>query len=161
MPCGWEGNRRSGVALATRLRHRLQCFIRLRAHGLSKGDKHPIHTHRGVLQGEYDRKQGGVLREGAVIAPSHQQGVWGHCKLPQRGVGRRPGRKMFSCIPEAPDGLSWNLLGPSSGGWPSCPLPLRNAYAPLSVVCVCGRVGRSLSFGRFFVVFAVFDIVYI
>jgi len=35
MPCGWEGNRRSGVALAAR--HRLQLFI----HGLRKGDKRP------------------------------------------------------------------------------------------------------------------------
>jgi len=32
MPCGREGNRRSGVALA--MRHRLQWFIHLRAHGL-------------------------------------------------------------------------------------------------------------------------------
>jgi len=32
MPCGWEGNRMSGVALA--MRHRLQWFIHLRAHGL-------------------------------------------------------------------------------------------------------------------------------
>ena len=31
----------------------------------------------------------------------------------------------------------------------------------IDVVCASGRVGRSLSFGRFFVVFAVFDIVYI
>ena len=34
MPCGWEGNRRSGVALA--MRHRLQWFIYLRAHGLDR-----------------------------------------------------------------------------------------------------------------------------
>ena len=34
MPCGWEGNRRSGVALA--IRHRLQWFIHLRAHGLDR-----------------------------------------------------------------------------------------------------------------------------
>jgi len=34
MPCGWEGNRRSGVALA--MRHRLQWFIHLRAHGLDR-----------------------------------------------------------------------------------------------------------------------------
>ena len=33
-PCGWEGNRRSGVALA--MRHRLQWFIQLRAHGLDR-----------------------------------------------------------------------------------------------------------------------------
>ena len=32
MPCGWEGNRMSGVALA--MRQRLQWFIHLRAHDL-------------------------------------------------------------------------------------------------------------------------------
>jgi len=32
MPCGWEGNRRSGVALA--MRYGLACFIHLRAHGV-------------------------------------------------------------------------------------------------------------------------------
>jgi len=37
MPCGWEGNRRSGVALA--MRHRLQWYIHLRDHGLRKGDE--------------------------------------------------------------------------------------------------------------------------
>ena len=46
MPCGWEGNRRSGVTLA--MRHRLQWFIHIRAHGLRKGDEHPAYTHRGV-----------------------------------------------------------------------------------------------------------------
>ena len=35
MPCGREGNRRSGVTLA--MRHRLQWFIHLRAHGLDSG----------------------------------------------------------------------------------------------------------------------------
>jgi len=45
MPCGWEGNRRSGVALA--MRHRLQWFIHLQAHGLRKGDEHLAYTiHR-------------------------------------------------------------------------------------------------------------------
>ena len=38
MPCGWEGNRRSGVALV--MCHRLQWFIHLLAHGLRKGDEH-------------------------------------------------------------------------------------------------------------------------
>jgi len=37
---GWEGNRRSGVALA--VRHRLQWFVHLRAHNL------PAYTPRGV-----------------------------------------------------------------------------------------------------------------
>ena len=56
MPCGWEGNRRSGVALA--MRHRLQWFIHLPAQNLRKGDKHPASTPRGcgalysfILQG--------------------------------------------------------------------------------------------------------------
>ena len=34
MPCGWEGNHRSGVTLA--MRHRLQWFIHLWAHGLDR-----------------------------------------------------------------------------------------------------------------------------
>ena len=38
MPCDWEGNRRSGIVLA--MRHRLQLFIYLRAHGVRKGDEH-------------------------------------------------------------------------------------------------------------------------
>jgi len=46
MPCGWEGNRRSGVALA--IRHRLQWFIHLRAQSLRKGDEHPAYTPHGV-----------------------------------------------------------------------------------------------------------------
>jgi len=46
MPCGWEGNRRSGVALA--MRHRLQWFIHLWAQGLRKGDEHPAYTPHGV-----------------------------------------------------------------------------------------------------------------
>ena len=36
---GWEGNRRSGVALA--MRHRFRWFVHLRARGLRKGDEHP------------------------------------------------------------------------------------------------------------------------
>ena len=45
MPCGWEGNRRSGAALA--IRQRLQWFIQLRAHGLRKGDEHPAYAPHG------------------------------------------------------------------------------------------------------------------
>jgi len=48
MPCGWEGNRRSGVALA--MRHRLQWFIHLRADDLRTGDEHPTYTPHGVWQ---------------------------------------------------------------------------------------------------------------
>jgi len=46
MSCDWEGNRRSGVALA--MRHILKWFIHLRAQGLSKGDEHPTNTPHGV-----------------------------------------------------------------------------------------------------------------
>ena len=34
MPCGWEGNRRSGVTLA--MRHRLQWFLHMQAYGLDR-----------------------------------------------------------------------------------------------------------------------------
>ena len=47
MPCGWEGNRRSGVALA--MRHRLPWFIHLRAHGLRKGDEPRAYMRDGTL----------------------------------------------------------------------------------------------------------------
>ena len=45
MPCGWEGNRRSGIALA--MCHRLQRLIHLRAHSLKKWDEHPAYTFCG------------------------------------------------------------------------------------------------------------------
>jgi len=47
MPYGWEGNRRSGVALA--MRHRLKWFTHLRAHGLKREDEHPAYTHYVLL----------------------------------------------------------------------------------------------------------------
>ena len=46
MPCGWVGNRRSGVALA--MCNRLHWFIHLRAHGLRKEDEQPAYTLYGV-----------------------------------------------------------------------------------------------------------------
>jgi len=42
----WEGNRKSGVALA--MRYILRRFIHLRSHGLRKGDEHPAYTPHGV-----------------------------------------------------------------------------------------------------------------
>jgi len=42
MHCGWGGNRRSVVTLA--MRHRLQWFIHLRAHGLRTRDENPAYT---------------------------------------------------------------------------------------------------------------------
>jgi len=46
MPRGWEGNRRSGVALA--MRHGLKWFIQLRLKCLRKGDEHPVYAPVGV-----------------------------------------------------------------------------------------------------------------
>ena len=40
--CDWEGNRKTGVALA--MRHRFQWFIHLQAHGLRKEDQHPAYS---------------------------------------------------------------------------------------------------------------------
>ena len=45
IPYGWEGNCRSGIALA--MHHRLEWFIHIGAHGLSKGDGHPADAFRG------------------------------------------------------------------------------------------------------------------
>ena len=47
MPCGWEGNCRSGVALATRDVQWFLWFIHL--YGLTaQGDEHPAYTPHGV-----------------------------------------------------------------------------------------------------------------
>jgi len=42
----WEGNRRSGVALT--MRHRLQWFIHLPAHGIRKGDEPTLLMGYGI-----------------------------------------------------------------------------------------------------------------
>jgi len=39
---GWEGNRRSGIALA--MRHRLSGITTYRLNGLRKGDDHPAYA---------------------------------------------------------------------------------------------------------------------
>jgi len=44
---GWEGNRRSGIAVA--MNHKLQWFIQLRAQVLSKVDEHASNTAHGAL----------------------------------------------------------------------------------------------------------------
>ena len=46
MPCGWEGNRRSDVALV--MRRRLQWFIYLRAHGVDREMSTPPMLSCGV-----------------------------------------------------------------------------------------------------------------
>ena len=62
-------------------------------------------------------------------APPYQLRVWG-CALSFPGGirGGAPAAKRFSCILEAPHGVYWNLLGPSSrGAWPPAS-PLKSAY---------------------------------
>ena len=46
MPCGWEGNCMSGVALA--MRHRLKWFIHMLAHGLDREMSTPPTLSCGV-----------------------------------------------------------------------------------------------------------------
>jgi len=46
MPRDWEGNRRSGVALA--MRHGLKWFIHLRAQRPRVGDEHPAYSPAGA-----------------------------------------------------------------------------------------------------------------
>jgi len=45
MPRGWEGNRRSGIALA--MRHGLKWFIHLRAQLPQVGDEHSAYAQLG------------------------------------------------------------------------------------------------------------------
>jgi len=45
MLCGWEGNRRSGVALA--MRHGLSGLSTYRPSGHRKGDEHPTYAPEG------------------------------------------------------------------------------------------------------------------
>jgi len=46
MPRGWEGNRRSGIALA--MRHGLKWFIHLRAQRPQVGDEYPAYLPAGA-----------------------------------------------------------------------------------------------------------------
>jgi len=46
MPRGWEGNRRSGIALA--MHHGLKWFIHLRAQRPRVGDEHPTYAPAGA-----------------------------------------------------------------------------------------------------------------
>jgi len=43
MPCGWEGNRRSGVALV--MRHRLHLVYPPTGSQPRQGDEHPAYAH--------------------------------------------------------------------------------------------------------------------
>jgi len=47
MPCGWEGNRRSGVALA--MRNGLSGLSTYELSGHRKGDEQPAYAHAEVM----------------------------------------------------------------------------------------------------------------
>jgi len=75
MPCGWEGNRGPGVALA--LGHRFQWFIYLRANGLRKEERRPpaytprslavYLTFTGQCVGQIRRSRSNWLRKNAKV----------------------------------------------------------------------------------------------
>jgi len=76
MSCGWEGNRRSGIALA--MRHRPEWFIDLQVQGLSKVEEHVPHQHCScmgfdtIVMGEDGDLQFGVpYRLPPLIAPGN------------------------------------------------------------------------------------------
>jgi len=58
MPCGWEGNRWSGLALA--MRHRLKWFIHLRAHGPDREMSTPPTLSCGVWSNAIEDTAGQV-----------------------------------------------------------------------------------------------------
>ena len=70
------------------------------------------------------------LGRGQPVPPPPACGSGKRCKmLPQRSPGRASAAKKFSFIPDAPDGLFWNLFGAKLGKvshpWP---LPLNPPY---------------------------------
>ena len=76
------------------------------------------------------RAGGGVLREGQQAPSPPTRGSWVNAISFPSGIqyGAQAAKK-FSCILDAPDGLSWNLFGPSSGrALTLAPLPLKSAY---------------------------------
>jgi len=73
-------------------------------------------------------ESGDGVRGGGNQPPSNQLvGLEERCKLPQRGPGRAPAAKRFSCILEGRDSLSRNLFGAKFGGMAPCPHPLKSA----------------------------------
>jgi len=69
-----------------------------------------------VSEAQRAESGGEVLQDRGTAYPSSPaRGSGERCKLLQRVQGGAPVDKRFSCIPEAPVGLSCNLLGPNWG----------------------------------------------
>jgi len=77
MPCGWEGNRRSGVWRRTGYAlNRLEWFIHLPAHGLRKWDKRPAYVTLFMGYGTlYLNLVGRVQRESTNWHTNHLQRI--------------------------------------------------------------------------------------
>ena len=72
---------------------------------------------------------GYVLEEGQPAPPHQLRRLGERSKLPQRGPGQSSAAKRFTCILEAPHGLSWNLLGAKFGEGHGLLAPfLKSAY---------------------------------
>ena len=95
MPCSWEGNRRSGVALAMRLR--IQWFFQLRAHGSDRQMSSPPMLScgvRGPCACSVRLRVVALVQENAGSAQSRDHG-------PVAGRRRR----------HSPAGLDWTFHG--------------------------------------------------
>jgi len=96
MPGGWEDHRRSGVAPA--MRHRLQWFIHLRAHGLGKGDEHPAYTLHSTLLACWCPGGGAKILHSPIRVqqhPANDEPTAGYLDAP---VAIRNGRTRLTCI---------------------------------------------------------------
>jgi len=85
----------------------------------------------------------GVLGYGEAIASCPPvMGLWERCKPPSGVRGGAPPRPLdVSCILEAPDGLSWNLLRAKFGDMaPLAPSSLILLYAPI-LETLSGKIG--------------------
>jgi len=85
MPCGWEGNRRSGVSLA--MRHRLQWLIHLRADGLRERDEDLLRARVfHCISAEEDLKGLATLNSPSTGRASQTSVVYPHTlSWPERG----------------------------------------------------------------------------
>jgi len=83
---------------------------------------------KAKVRGPMGQERGRGSRKGQPAPPHQLRGLGVRSKLSRRDPGGAPAAKRFSCILEAPHGVYWNLLGPSSrGAWPPAS-PLKSAY---------------------------------
>jgi len=77
---------------------------------------------------------GGILGEGVASPSPISQGLGSNVNSPSGVQGGALAAERFSCILQAPDGLSWNLSG-AKFRWGHAPLgPLKSAYTSHPVI---------------------------